>query len=706
MKLTHLHVVNYRGLKDVSLPLSRFSCITGENNGGKSSVLQSLSIFLSGSSLKTTDYFDPALEISITVKFSEITDADLELLADEHRERIASLIVDDGLTLVRQYGTDGKSQLGYLDLVPKDPRFSTENVSDMVAGKRGNELKEAVLNVFPELEGQMSASPTQNAVKDLIQQLGRDLPDTDKVMRFVPLPTGIDKSVIPMLPERIYIPAVKDLADDTKTAESSSFGKILAIVMKTIEPLLSEEKDLFDKLSKKLTRMVGVDGEIEDSRLQQIRNIEQTIERYVRESFASVSLEIEIPPPEIKSLLSTARIVTDDGVKGPLELKGDGLRRAVVFSILRTYVELARISGNSNGQNTGTQRGYLLLFEEPELFLHPYAQRILFDALGVFSKNNHVVVTTHSPIFLGPESTATFIRLSKTTESNGAKPHTKPCHVDLSGMTPRDEFQIICYENNTAAFFAKRIVLVEGDSDLIVFPHIAETLNRDWNCRFKSVAFVRVGGKGSIARYRNFFNRFGVPVFIITDLDSLDDDFDKLQPTDEAKNLRNELIQKADAVIAATEAAISVSTDEIKRAQARPEIRRLWEDVKTAKQAYDRDKSKLADLDAAVEAFFAWEKKHIRRECIRLAAQDDLKFIKLALIWELRKNGVFVLECGALDDYYPPDVTGPDKLSKAQTFKNKYCTRDLILSLSPQQIHLTEEITSSEFEFICSSIFD
>lgn len=706
MNITHLHVVNYRGLKDVSLPLSRFSCITGENNGGKSSVLQSLSLFLSGSSLKASDYFDPAREITITVKFSEITDADLGLLADEHRDRIASLIVDDGLTLVRQYGTDGRSQLGYLGLVPKDPRFSAENVANLTTGKRGNELKQAVLNVFPELESQVTGTITQTAAKELIQQFSTNLPDADKETRFVPLPTGLDKSIIPMLPERIYIPAVKDLTDDTKTSESSSFGKILAIVTKTIEPLLSEEKDLFDKLSKKLTRLVGKDGEIEDNRLQQIRNIEQTIERYVRESFASVSLEIEIPPPEIKSLLSTARIVADDGVKGPLELKGDGLRRAVVFSILRTYVELARIAGNVNGQNTGTQRGYLLLFEEPELFLHPYAQRILFDALGVFSKNNHVVVTTHSPIFLGPESTATFIRLSKTTESNGERPHTKPCHVDLSGMTPRDEFQIICYENNTAAFFAKRIVLVEGDSDLIVFPHIAETLNQDWNCRFKSVAFVRVGGKGSIARYRNFFDRFAVPVFVITDLDSLDDDFDKLQPTDEAKKLRNELIQKADAVIAATEAAISVSTDEIKRAQARPEIRRLWEDVKTAKQAYDRDKSKLADLEAAVEAFFAWEKKHIRRECIRLAAQDDLKSIKLALIWELRKKGVFVLECGALDDYYPPDVTGPDKLSKAQSFKNKYCTRDLILSLSPQQIHLTEEITSSEFEFICSSIFD
>src|SRR5690606_26974210 len=85
------------------------------------------------------------------------------------------------------------------------------------------------------------------------------------------------------------------------------------------------------------------------------------------------------------------------------------------------------------------------------------------------------------------------------------------------------------------------------DSDYIVFPHIAETLNQDWTCRGQSVSFVRVGGKGSIARYRSFFARFDIPVFVITDLDSLESDFDKLGPTERAIELRTELIQNADA---------------------------------------------------------------------------------------------------------------------------------------------------------------
>jgi hypothetical protein len=322
MKLSRLHVLNYRGLKDVSIPLSSFVCITGENNGGKSSILQSLSLFLSGSLLKGTDYFEPSRAITIAVSLSDVTPDDLKLLAEEHRDRIAGLLVDRTLTLVRQYGTEGKSQLGYFGLVPKDPRFAPENVAGLVAGKKGSQLKEAVTTAFPELAAQVTAATTQGAAKDLIQKLGDSLPADEKAIQFIPLPTGIDKSIIPMLPERIYIPAVKDLADDTKTAETSSFGKILAIVMKTIEPLLAEEKDLFEKLSKKLTRVVRADGTVEDGRLDEIKVIEQTIQRYVRESFATVRLEIEIPPPELKSVLSTARILADDGVKGPLELKG------------------------------------------------------------------------------------------------------------------------------------------------------------------------------------------------------------------------------------------------------------------------------------------------------------------------------------------------------------------------------------------------
>ena len=54
-----------------------------------------------------------------------------------------------------------------------------------------------------------------------------------------------------------------------------------------------------------------------------------------------------------------------------------------------------------------------MLFEEPELHLHPDPQKLLFNALGTVAKRDQVVVTTHSPLFLGPGAAAIFVRLER-----------------------------------------------------------------------------------------------------------------------------------------------------------------------------------------------------------------------------------------------------------------------------------------------------
>ena len=330
----------------------------------------------------------------------------------------------------------------------------------------------------------------QDAVKQRIQELADSLPDDQKTVTDQALPTGIDKSIIPMLPDPIYIPAVKDLADDIKTTESTPFGKILAILLRVVEPKLPDAQKLFEELNSKLNRVHHPDGTVVDERLDEVKLIESTVEKYVRQSFADVALRITIPPPELKAVFSSARIYANDGVDGLIESKGDGLRRAIVFSILRSYVELSAKLTPALAEETEpavddgianvepASPSYLLLFEEPELFLHPKAQHILFDALRVFAMEPHVLVTTHSPMFFGPEATETFIKLRKVSDTAGSsKPFTQVQPVDLSDMNAKDQFQIICFENNNAAFFADTVVLVEGDSDYLVMPHIARSLD-------------------------------------------------------------------------------------------------------------------------------------------------------------------------------------------------------------------------------------
>ena len=157
----------------------------------------------------------------------------------------------------------------------------------------------------------------------------------------IPLPTGIDNSIRSILPEPIYIPAVKDLSDDLKTKESASFGKLLNILLGVIEDDLVEATETFENLRRKLNRVIKEDGTIVDDRMDRVIEIEKTIQENLQETFRDVAIELEIPPPEIKTVLSNATIIADDGVRGPIDNKGDGFKRAITFSILRSYVQLS-----------------------------------------------------------------------------------------------------------------------------------------------------------------------------------------------------------------------------------------------------------------------------------------------------------------------------------------------------------------------------
>lgn len=691
------------------MPLSDFVCLTGANNTGKSSVLQALSLFLSPTKLESHHYFDSSKEITIAVMFTEISEADLARFNEEPRERLRALMHDNALELTRRFTFEGETELGYYAQLPKAKNYSKEVVEASFKGKNTKvEVRATIAMLFPDKADQIPADITsQKGAKALIEKWGSELPEGEKELRFKPIPTGADFSINPLFPDDIYIPAVKDLKDDVSVKQGSSFGKVLGILMGKIEAKLSEEAGLFEKLRGKLTR-VQKEGVVEDARLEEIKEIESTIQSFVRETFASVDLELDIPPPELRTVLSTARIFINDGTKGPIDFKGDGLRRAVVFSILRTYVALVARKAPPDlvpiaGQVKPSDRGYILMFEEPELFLHPDAQRVLFDALRVFSNDHHVVVTTHSPLFLSP-GTATFVRLGKEKSADCPKPFAVATPVNLTDLEPKDEFQLICFENNNAAFFAKKVVLVEGDSDVIAFPHIAVTLNGNWSCSKNSIVFVQVKGKGSIRRYRKFFGRFGLPAYVIADLDVLIRDFDKVDPSPEQQAMRTTLIAAVDQSI--PDEPPDPNGKMLKDAQGKGSLKVLWSKAKEAKVTFDADNTKFPALDAAIREFFDWERKESRLTALQNPPNAEIAGRLLELLASLRSDGVFVLIKGAIEDYYPAGVvTGPDKPSKAQCYRNTVTTRDQVLANCPTIPAGAGGAPVHELDLICSTIF-
>lgn len=375
MKLTNVSVTNYKGLSETECKLSDFVCVVGENNAGKSSLLQAILLFINGSKLSKDAFYEPEKEILITVHLSDVSVNVLSKLEDDHRQKLEAYVVTENLTLARRYSTDGTSKLRVVTHVPKEAKYRAETVSMTFSGKKGKDIAELLKANYPEVgdDATISSIGTQKAAKELIDAHVAKLKPNDLVLDDIPLPTGIDNSIRAILPEPIYIPAVKDLIDDLKTKEGASFGKLLNILLDVIEEDLAEAAETFENLRKKLNRIQQPDGSVSDERMDRVKRIESTIQDNLKETFRDVRIELEIPPPEIKTVLSNASVLADDGVRGPVDNKGDGFKRAITFSILRTYVQLSQDKDwrKDPDDKKPTRDRFLFLFEEPELYLHP-----------------------------------------------------------------------------------------------------------------------------------------------------------------------------------------------------------------------------------------------------------------------------------------------------------------------------------------------
>ncbi|MER7044215.1 AAA family ATPase [Streptomyces jumonjinensis] len=696
MRLEHIMIDNFRGLSHVDMSFSRFGCLIGENNAGKSSVFQALNMFLRSGSAVDTDFLSPARPIRIRLTFTGIGAADLERLEESHRSRIEPVVADGRLTLARTYEGVGKGTMWVVGKVPRDLRFRKEALEKVLRPKISTEeLEENVKYTYPEIFAKLSGKITRTAVKREWAECVANLRDDEYTTGDEALMTGLDKSVAPLLPEPIYIPAVKELNDDLKTSSTATFGRLLSILFEDIEHQLPQLEASFEQLRSQLNVVSQEDGGESDGRLPEVREIESLIQRNLQESFPRASVRLEIPPPRLRSLLEGAQITVNDGINGPFKTKGDGLRRSVAFAILRAYVDMKTAKPT---KPDSAQQPCLLMFEEPEVFLHPQAQRQLFDALTVFSGYNDVLVSTHSSSFCAPGATGTFVKVVK--DHTLEPPASRTCVIDLSDMDARDQFEIITHENNEAAFFATSVLLVEGPSDRTLIPHIARSLSPQWDFDKHGAAIAKVEGKGSIERYRSFFQRFEMRVAVVADLDAVLDGFDKLGASDECRQLRDRVVSKVNELV--KDEDIKVSSSTLKSLGRSGSARTLWEHAQLKGEEHAQGLCEFEELDAAVKVFFARSASGTARRILEDAEDLELEKMKLDLLRMLRHEDIYVWERGAIEAYYPELQANEsnNKNDRARMFCERYTTADAIRGLP-----VFKGSAACEFDLIFEAFF-
>lgn len=674
MQITRVVIENFRGHTRTDIPLTQLGCLIGENNAGKSSVLHAIQFALEDRKLSSSDFQDAAKAVTVMIEIAEISERDLARVGDSHREKVASMIRDKGLTIIRSQSFDGKPEAKYRRMVPSDDQFSIDALNVATKGKSGVQLRAAAVALRPELDSLLDANVLKADVLREWVALNDGLPLDQLREQLDPYPTGISTAIKPLFPSIIYIESVKDAESEAKASGTSAFAKLLSILFAEVSAQFEDIEKQFNAVHRRLSRHTDASGEQRDERLWAVQHLESVIDRFVNAGFPGVKVKMNIPAPTLAMLLSATDLLVDDGHESGLSTKGDGLKRNMLFALLRAYVDIREkgipkpnIEGvgpsehspdEPNGSVSGGVVGaYLLLFEEPELYLHPRAQRQLMAALGEFAKVHQVLVTTHSPGFFQP-GTKGFTRLYKDSAVVTAKP------VDLT-LGLRDAYQVVRHENNEAAFFARRVVLVEGDSDTFVYPHLARIISSAWDDIEKNIMFVKIDGKGNIRRYRQFFESFEVPIHVITDLDALSNGFDHLTATESIKASRGDLMTLVNKQLSSPSAPKAKKVKEILR---RTNARDLWQSAQVHLAEWARNKSSDAADSLMSDLTQLFDQGNGDAVLAHLLDPPTEEIARLTedVISSLAEENVYVLRRGDLEAYC--QTSGNDKVTTAIKF--------------------------------------
>jgi predicted ATP-dependent endonuclease of OLD family len=159
-------------------------------------------------------------------------------------------------------------------------------------------------------------------------------------------------------------------------------------------------------------------------------------------------------------------------------------------------------------------RRFVLLIEEPELYLSPHAQRHLYRVLrNLAQTGNQILYSTHAPVFLSVDRLEELALVRHTSDVGTTLFQPDPL-PEAESFRALSEFD----SDRAELFLARAALLVEGRTEKLTFPLVFEAL--DVEADKEGIIVLECGGKGNMPLFARICNACGIPYVIVHDRDA------------------------------------------------------------------------------------------------------------------------------------------------------------------------------------------
>lgn len=540
MKIKSINISNFRSIKQLTMDFNQITVIVGPNNAGKSNILSALNLFFTSSTRGITDIDfhkrNVKEPIEISVKFCDLSQAEQATFKNyivEHELNVRKTISMD------ESGTVTTKLQGLVNS-PKDPILRSESF-DSNKGEILSRIKDGGLpNYFLSEKGSLTKKSFQTGLETYISK-NSDSIEFDRPQWSESF-FGWKNVAQGKLVEIIYVPAIKEAADELKS--SSAYMGIL--IERLFEGLNKDEnyqktKNSYEKISD------GFSGNSTGlARFSEIVELEKKIGEKVSEHIPGIKAKLYVNFPDFLEIVSKSLNLTlDDGVETSVEFKGHGLQRAVIMAMLRLYAELL---SEGTDQKMGKSGSMVLAIEEPELYLHPHHQRKLYDVLKRISEVNQVIFCTHSSYFVNLSDYESIRIVNKDSDSKSTFVRKSRGNI-FQNQSDKTTFRTLSNFDPTKSelFFSKRVILVEGPSERVAIRQIAE--KTDYSLDGNEVTIIECEGKTGIPIFMEVLNSFQIPYVVIHDTDLKNKMSKDQKSTEEVRNNRIKNLANGNKII-------------------------------------------------------------------------------------------------------------------------------------------------------------